>query len=93
MTKKKGNEEALIVDASLIGNDSKYINHSCMPNCEAVFEQNGTKTPHIKFKALKKIQIGDELSINYRLKKIPGKQIECLCGKKKPNIILDRFKN
>ena len=49
-----------------------------MPNCEAVFEQNGTKTPHIKFKALKKIQIGDELSINYRLKKIPGKQIECL---------------
>jgi len=38
LKKKTGNEDALVVDSSLIGNDSKYINHSCRPNFVALFD-------------------------------------------------------
>ena len=56
--------------------------HSCRPNCVALLEENETKINQINFLALKKIQVGEELTINYGFKKIPGKQIECLYGKK-----------
>ncbi len=48
------------VDASVGGNDSRFINHSCDPNCEAVIV-NG----RIFIEAIRDIRAGEELSYDY----------------------------
>ena len=32
--------EDWVIDANFEGNDARWINHSCNPNCEAVLEEN-----------------------------------------------------
>ncbi|MCC6319294.1 MAG: SET domain-containing protein-lysine N-methyltransferase [Gemmatimonadaceae bacterium] len=49
-----------IIDAAFDGNDARFINHSCDPNCEAVDEQN-----RIFIEAIKPIRKGEELSYDY----------------------------
>jgi SET domain-containing protein len=48
------------VDAALEGNEARFINHSCDPNCEAVIERG-----HIWIEALKSIPAGTELAYDY----------------------------
>lgn len=48
------------VDAAVGGNDARFINHSCDPNCEAVIV-NG----RIYIDAIRNIRTGDELSYDY----------------------------
>jgi SET domain-containing protein len=48
------------VDAAVGGNDARFINHSCAPNCEAVIV-NG----HIYIEAIRRIRPGEELSYDY----------------------------
>jgi len=48
------------IDGSGRKNSSRYLNHSCRPNCEAWID--GKK---ILIYALKKIKPGDELNYNY----------------------------
>jgi SET domain-containing protein len=48
------------VDAAVGGNDARFINHSCDPNCEAVIV-NG----HIYIEAIRRIRPGEELSYDY----------------------------
>ena len=31
-------DRGLVIDAGANGNDARYINHSCDPNCESVIE-------------------------------------------------------
>jgi SET domain-containing protein len=49
------------VDAAFDGNEARFINHSCAPNCEAVIERG-----HIWIDALKAIPSGTELVYDYQ---------------------------
>jgi SET domain-containing protein len=81
-----------VVDANYGGNDARWINHSCDPNCEAVIaedEGGDRRKDRIFIEALRDIRPGEELTYNYgivlaerhtpRLKKIWA----CLCGSPK----------
>ena len=54
-------EDDVVVDAAHGGNASRFINHSCEPNCEAVIEDG-----RIWIYALKAIPEGGELVYDYR---------------------------
>ncbi len=69
------------LDANVDGNDARWINHSCAPNCEAD-EQHG----RVFIKALRNIGKGEELFYNYGLiidekytKKLKA-EYACWCG-------------
>ena len=51
-----------VIDAGIDGNEARYINHSCDPNCESVIERG-----HIFIEALRTIQPGEELNYDYRI--------------------------
>jgi len=53
-------DEFTVIDASSKGNEARYINHSCQPNCEAVNDEG-----RIFIEAIKNIQPGAELSYDY----------------------------
>jgi SET domain-containing protein len=77
-----GNDE--LIDAAHGGNEARFINHSCEPNCEAV--QDGKR---IFIEAIHNIQPGVELTYDYRLMRDgPPKadwkrRYACFCGTKK----------
>jgi hypothetical protein len=51
-----------IIDGGKRGNDARWINHACEPNCEA-YEEDGRVYIH----ALHDIDAGEELNYNYAL--------------------------
>jgi hypothetical protein len=53
-----------VIDAGVGGNDARYINHGCDPNCEAV--DIGKR---IFIEALRTIQPGEELAYNYGIQR------------------------
>ena len=69
------------IDAVREGNDSRFINHSCDPNCEAYLD-NG----RIFIRAVKNIQPGVELTYDYSLEiedePLPSRGLlyACRCG-------------
>ena len=79
-----------VIDANFEGNDARWINHSCAPNCEAILDENedDAKQSQVFIEAIRAIKPGDELTYNYgitladrhtpRLKKIWA----CRCGSK-----------
>ena len=77
-------DDKVTIDAGRIGNDAKYINHSCEPNCEAVDEEG-----RIFVEAIKTIQPGAELYYDYAFEQEPPLTQElidlypCYCGTKK----------
>jgi SET domain-containing protein len=66
------------------GNASRYINHSCDPNCEAIIEDG-----RIYIHAKKNIQPGTELTYDYQYERTAAHTEEderfyaCLCGSPK----------
>src|SRR6476620_1702007 len=48
-------------DAAMDGNDARFINHSCAPNCEAVDERK-----RIYIEAIRDIVPGEELTYDYQ---------------------------
>lgn len=57
-----------VIDANIKGNDARWINHSCSPNCEAVVEESDDKDPaadRVFIEAIRAIEPGEELSYNY----------------------------
>ena len=53
-------DEKICIDAVKDGNDARFINHSCEPNCEAIL--SGKK---IWIAAMRDIELGEELSYDY----------------------------
>ena len=51
-----------VIDPSVGGNEARWINHSCDPNCEAI-EENG----RIFIYALRNLRPGEELFYDYAL--------------------------
>lgn len=73
-----------VIDAANGGNDARWINHSCEPNCET-FEEKG----RIFVFALRRIQPGEELFYDYKIvpaerrTKALAKNFACYCGSAK----------
>jgi SET domain-containing protein len=53
-----------VIDAAVSGNQARFVNHSCDPNCEAV--DNGGR---IFIEALRNIRPGEELTYDYHLER------------------------
>jgi len=88
---------SFIIDATFVGGVSRFINHSCSPNCKSkeivqpeMLNLSGTAAPsppRVVYIASKDIKKGEELTIDY----IPSytedtvlqKQVKCFC--KSPN--------
>lgn len=70
-----------VIDAGVGGNVSRFINHSCDPNCEVILDEG---RPMIE--ALQKIKNGDELAYDYNLTRSDDDEPEvekifaCRCG-------------
>jgi uncharacterized protein len=53
-----------VVDAGVGGNEARFINHSCAPNCETVIEER-----RIFIDAIRTIEPGEELSYDYQIQR------------------------
>lgn len=51
-----------VIDAGVNGNDARFINHSCDPNCETVIEGS-----RVFIDAIRDIKPGEELGYDYQL--------------------------
>uniref|UniRef100_A0A7E4VNM6 [histone H3]-lysine(4) N-trimethyltransferase n=1 Tax=Panagrellus redivivus TaxID=6233 RepID=A0A7E4VNM6_PANRE len=69
------------IDGTRIGNVSRYINHSCDPNC-VVKTQKIEGLKHLFIVSRRHIEKGEELTYDYHLPEEEEK-IPCLCGAKK----------
>lgn len=52
-----------VIDGGSRGNDARFINHACEPNCEAIEHEDG----RVFIYSLRDIERGEELSYNYAL--------------------------
>ena len=72
-----------VIDGGQKGNDARWINHSCAPNCETQESHDGTRVTIV---ALRDINAGEELFYDYGLvidEKITEQMkldYRCLCG-------------
>ena len=75
-----------VVDAAVGGNDARFINHSCDPNCETYIQRG-----QIFIEAIRDIPAGTELAYDYLYERTeeeknkPGieEYYACRCGSKK----------
>jgi hypothetical protein len=74
-------DERTVIDAGVDGNDARYINHSCDPNCDTVIEGG-----RVFIEALRGIEPGEELGYEYGLtweSTDPPEELanyDCRCG-------------
>jgi len=72
-----------VIDGGDGGNDARWINHSCEPNCEA---QESARGKRVYIVALRDIAAGEELFYDYglvmegRITKRMRRDYLCLCG-------------
>ncbi len=71
----------VVIDPRVGGNDARWINHSCDPNCEAI-EEDG----RVFIYALRDIRPGEELFYDYQLEvdepvtRETEQESKCFCG-------------
>ena len=53
-------DDAWVVDAAVDGNDARWINHSCEPNCDAVVDDG-----RIWIETIRDVEPGEELAYDY----------------------------
>jgi hypothetical protein len=76
-------DRGLVIDAGVNGNDARYINHSCDPNCESVIENR-----RVFVDAIRDIKPGEELTYDYQIGRERGDPpnvdeiYACRCGAK-----------
>lgn len=76
---KSSHEE--IIDAIKYGNLSRFINHSCEPNCETQkWSVNGETLVGIV--SMKDIPEGEELTFDYMFDSFSTQYQKCYCGAK-----------
>lgn len=70
-----------VIDAAVDGNEARFINHSCDPNCEAVDDDG-----RIFIESIRAIRPGEELTYDYHLerdgrwRKEWAARYACRCG-------------
>jgi uncharacterized protein len=76
-----GLENGDVINPEIGGNDARWINHSCNPNCEAIEEDD-----RILIYAMRNIQAGEELLYDYRMQidepitDAAKRKFACHCG-------------
>lgn len=77
-------DDDIVIDAAVDGNDARWINHSCDPNCDAVVEWG-----RIWIETIRSIQAGEELCYDYALvleephTAAAKRRFQCDCGARK----------
>ncbi|CAI5461692.1 unnamed protein product [Closterium sp. Yama58-4] len=75
-------DEDVVVDATRSGGLARFINHSCDPNCYTkVIVADGQK--HVVIYSKRVIQVGEELSYDYKFPIEDDAKIPCLCLSRK----------
>src|SRR6185312_13641347 len=70
-----------VIDAGVEGNDARFFNHSCDPNCESVVEKR-----RVYIEAIRAIEAGEEMTYDYQIYKEEGdpenidEVFACRCG-------------
>ena len=71
----------VVIDAAFHGNDARWINHSCDPNCDAVVEDG-----RLWIETIRDVKRGEELAYDYayeleeRHTPAAKKRYPCICG-------------
>lgn len=68
-------DETEDIDGDVSWNPARFINHSCNPNCEAIFDEG-----RILIYARRDIEPGDELTFNYGYGIEEYADFPCRCG-------------
>ena len=74
-------DDGVVVDAAVGGNDARFINHSCDPNCDAIVEDG-----RIWIETIRDVAEGEELAYDYafilheRHTPAAKKRYPCHCG-------------
>jgi SET domain-containing protein len=77
-------DDDIVIDAAVNGNDARFINHSCEPNCDAVIDDD-----RIWIESLRDIDTGEELAYDYayvleeRHTPAAKRRFPCNCGSEK----------
>ena len=53
-----------VIDAGVDGNEARFVNHACDPNCESVIEDR-----RVFIEALRAIEPGEELTYDYQIQR------------------------
>jgi uncharacterized protein len=70
-----------VIDAGVDGNEARFLNHSCNPNCESVIENR-----RVFIESVRPIEPGEELTYDYQIQREeddpPGIEevFACRCG-------------
>ena len=74
-------DTGLVIDAGVKSNQSRFVNHSCSPNCETQkWEVRGEK--RIGIYVRENITAGTELTFDYQLDSLGNEKKKCNCGSK-----------
>ena len=74
-------DDDIVIDAGVEGNDARFINHSCDPNCDAVVEDG-----RIWIETIRDVSPGEELAYDYafvlpeRHTLAAKRRYPCTCG-------------
>jgi hypothetical protein len=77
--------DVITLDASHVGNVTRFVNHSCDPNCRirsVMWESSDPRLAHLALYAMRDIDPGEELTYHYRYQVKKGSKtgIKCKCG-------------
>jgi SET domain-containing protein len=74
-------DDDVVIDAAFEGNEARFINHSCDPNCDAVIEDG-----RIWIETIRDVAAGEELAYDYayvleeRHTPAAKRRFPCSCG-------------
>lgn len=74
-------DDDVVIDAAVDGNEARFINHSCAPNCDAVIDDG-----RIWIETIRDIRPGEELAYDYafvleeRHTPAAKRRYPCTCG-------------
>ena len=77
-------DDDIVVDAAVDGNEARFINHSCDPNCDAIIEDQ-----RIWIETIRDVRRGEELAYDYayvlpeRHTPAAKRRFPCNCGSSK----------
>jgi uncharacterized protein len=73
-----------VIDAGVDGNEARFVNHSCEPNCESVIEGG-----RVFIDAIRDIEPGEELTYDYQIQREADdppdidQVFACRCGRER----------
>lgn len=77
-------DDDVVIDAAVDGNDARFINHSCDPNCDAVVDDG-----RIWIETIRDVAPGEELAYDYAYELVERhtpaakRRYPCSCGSAK----------